>query len=73
VVVAASEANRVQRLAARSGLTREEAQARIAAQLPLAEKRARADHVIENDGAREELAAQVEALIERLRAGSVRA
>ena len=73
VVVSASEAAQVQRLAARSGLTEAEARARIAAQLPPAEKRARADHVIENDGSLAELVVQVEALLERLRSGSASA
>jgi dephospho-CoA kinase len=70
VVVAASEATQLQRILERGGLSREEAQARIAAQWPLTEKRARADHVIDNDGSRAELAAQVDVLVERLRAGS---
>ncbi|HKY37502.1 MAG TPA: dephospho-CoA kinase [Polyangiaceae bacterium] len=70
VVVAASEATQLERTLERGGLSRDEAQARIAAQLPLAEKRARADHVIDNDGSRAELSAQVDALVERLRAGS---
>ena len=38
----------------------------IDAQLPDAEKRARADYVIENDGSRESLLEQVDALWERL-------
>jgi dephospho-CoA kinase len=70
VVVAASEATQLERILQRGGLSRDDARARIAAQLPLAEKRARADHVIDNDGSRAELAAQVDALVERLRAGS---
>ena len=70
VVVAASEATQLERILGRGGLSAQEARARIAAQLPLAEKRARADHVIENDGSRAELAAQVEAVVERLRAWS---
>jgi dephospho-CoA kinase len=45
----------------------DDARARIAAQLPLAEKRAKADYVLDNDGSREELAAQVDALLPRLR------
>ena len=73
VVVATSEATQLERILSRGGLSREQAEARIAAQLPLAEKRARADHVIENDGSRAELAAQVDSLVERLRAGSARA
>lgn len=44
------------RLMARDGISAAEADARIAAQLSLAEKRKRADVVIENDGTIEELA-----------------
>lgn len=50
VLVAASKETQVQRAMARSGWTREEALARIGAQLPLEEKRRLADFVIENDG-----------------------
>jgi dephospho-CoA kinase len=68
VLVATSETTQIKRILARDGATEAEARARIAAQLPLAEKRARADHVLENDGSRAELAAQVDALLSRLRA-----
>lgn len=57
----------LERLMARDGLGREEAQARIASQAPLDEKRAKATHVIDNSGSREETRAQVEALWARLR------
>lgn len=50
VVVAASEENQLARVMARDGLTEEQARQRLAAQLPLAEKVAVADHVIVNDG-----------------------
>ena len=72
VVVDASEATQVERVVRRDGLSEDEARARIRAQLPLAEKRARADYVIENDGTPEQLAAQVDAVLARLRAGSAR-
>jgi dephospho-CoA kinase len=72
VVVHASEATQVERVVRRDGLSEDEARARIRAQLPLAEKRARADYVIENDGTPEQLIAQVDALLARLRAGSAR-
>lgn len=68
VLVAASESTQVARILARDGLTEAEARARIAAQLPLAVKRQRADHVLENDGTRAELAAQLDALLPKLRA-----
>jgi len=67
VVVATSEATQLARLMARDGSSEAEAKARIAAQLPLAEKRRRADHVLENDGTRAELAAQVDELLVKLR------
>jgi dephospho-CoA kinase len=67
VVVAASEQTQVARVMARDGLTADEAKARIAAQLPLADKRTRADYVLENDGSRAELAQQVDVLLTKLR------
>lgn len=67
VVVSASESNQVARICARDGATESEARARIAAQLPLAEKVKRADHVLDNDGAEAALAAQVDALLPKLR------
>ncbi len=70
VVVGASESAQIARLAERSGMTEPEARARIAAQLPLDEKRARADYVLENDGSLEELASKADALAGWLRAGS---
>jgi len=42
----------------------------VEAQLPIEEKRAMADHVIDNSGALEETEAQVRALYERLVAGN---
>lgn len=50
----------------RDGCERGEAERRIAAQLPIDEKRAMADHVIDNSGTPEETRAQVETLVERL-------
>ena len=50
VVVSADETVRRARLVERDQLTGEEADARIASQLPLAEKTAVADHVVVNDG-----------------------
>lgn len=49
VVVAAPEDAQLARLMARNGFTRTEALARMGSQMPLAEKRRRADFVIEND------------------------
>lgn len=50
-----------ERLMARNGLTREEADRRIEAQSPASEKTARADVVIANDGSLDELRARVRA------------
>lgn len=60
VVVAASAETQVRRVMARDGLSEEEARARLAAQLPLEEKIAVADHVIWNDGDEAELRARTE-------------
>lgn len=65
-VVTASEAQQLARLVARDGLDATAAQARIAAQLPLAAKVARADYVIDNSGPLAATAAQVQALYSRL-------
>jgi dephospho-CoA kinase len=70
VVVAATEAQQIARVMKRDGLTEEQARSRVRAQLPLGEKQRRADYVIDNDGALEKLAPQVDALLERLRAGA---
>jgi dephospho-CoA kinase len=51
---------------ARDGCSREEALRRIRAQMPLAEKQALADHVIDNSGSPEETERQVRALWQRL-------
>lgn len=68
VVSAPPEAQRA-RLAARDGLAREEADARIAAQLPAEEKAARADFVVENAGHPSELGPKADRLLDDLRAG----
>ncbi|HVV16602.1 MAG TPA: dephospho-CoA kinase [Polyangia bacterium] len=67
IVVTASPEKQVARAVARGGLTREEAEARIAAQLPAAEKVRVASHVIDNDGSLAETEAQVQRLLETLR------
>jgi dephospho-CoA kinase len=50
IVVSAEESVQRMRLLARDGFTDTEANARIASQLPLAQKSAVADHVVINDG-----------------------
>jgi dephospho-CoA kinase len=50
VVVTASESVQVTRVMNRDGSTEAQVRARLRAQLPLADKVARADHVVDNDG-----------------------
>jgi dephospho-CoA kinase len=66
VLVYASEETQIARQIARDGCTREEALRRIRAQLPLSEKRALADHVIENDGDVADTRRQLRALLAAL-------
>ena len=68
-VTAAPEAAVLARLQARNGMAREAALARIRSQMPVEEKRKRADVVIDNNGSFEELKDRVEAQWRRLRAG----
>ena len=69
VVVWAPPAVQRARIVARDGLSPAEADARIAAQLPIDEKAARADLVVENLGDPGELAGKAERLLADLRAG----
>lgn len=62
VVVTAPREVQLARLMARDGLAPEAAAARIDSQMPVAEKAARADHVIDNGGTLAQTEAQVEAL-----------
>ncbi len=66
VVVSCSEDQQRERLMARNGLDREEAERRIRSQLPLARKVEMADYVIDNSGDLEATRAQVEALYRAL-------
>jgi dephospho-CoA kinase len=59
VVVAADEATQMARLIGRDGISPEQARARIASQMPVAEKARLADHVIDNSGDRAATEAQV--------------
>jgi dephospho-CoA kinase len=65
IVVWVDPDTQLRRLHERDGLTVEEARQRIAAQMPLDEKRARADLVIDNNGSREDTRRQVEAIYRR--------
>jgi dephospho-CoA kinase len=66
VVVNAPEAAQIARLRTRDAMSEAEARARIAAQLPAAEKLRHATFVIENSGSEKDLAAQVDALLARM-------
>jgi dephospho-CoA kinase len=65
IVVWVDPETQLRRLNERDGLTVAAAQQRIAAQMPLDAKRARADHVIDNSGSRETTRHQVEAIYRR--------
>jgi dephospho-CoA kinase len=67
VVAACPLGMQLERLMRRSGLTREEAALRIAAQLPIDAKAAKADHVIDTSGTLEETENQVRGLLDALR------
>lgn len=68
VIVAACDPDiQLARVMARDATSREDAERRIAAQLPIAEKLARADHVIRTDGSHAETDAQVRRLVDELR------
>ncbi len=56
----------LERLMAKLGVSRQEAERRIRAQMPLEEKRRRADYVIDCSGSKEETRRQVEALFPEL-------
>jgi len=62
VVVSADPETERRRLMVRDGLSEPDARARIASQMPIAEKAKRADHVIDNSGTREETERQVRAV-----------
>jgi dephospho-CoA kinase len=67
VVVAACEPEeQLRRVVERDGLTSDAARQRIAAQLPIAEKVRRADHVIRTDGSHDATDAQVDELVASL-------
>jgi len=63
VVVLADEKQALERLQKRDGVSRAEAEAAISAQMPLSEKIARADFVIDNRGSLAETARQVSEFI----------
>ena len=71
--VASERETQISRMTATRGYTREEAEARLAAQLPVAEKAARSHYVIDNNGTAEELKANAKRLVNWLEAKSLEA
>jgi dephospho-CoA kinase len=69
IVTACDPTTQLTRIMARDGITEAEARARVAAQLPIAEKTRRADYVIKTDGSFEETNLQVRDLLEQLGGG----
>jgi dephospho-CoA kinase len=65
VLVYARDAQQIERLIARDHCSREDAERRVRAQLPIEDKKAMADVVIDNSGALDETKRQVEQLFER--------
>lgn len=66
VLVYAPEALQIERQMARDGCSREEAVRRVRAQLPIEEKKALADYVIDNSGSLAETERQVRELLSQL-------
>jgi dephospho-CoA kinase len=66
IVVACAKDTQVERIMARDGLSRDEAERRVAAQLPIAAKVALADYVVRTDGSTADTDAQVTRLISEL-------
>jgi dephospho-CoA kinase len=67
IVAVCTPEQQVQRASERDGLTREEALARIARQMPLAEKLKYADYVVDTSGAKEDTLRQVKEVWNQLR------
>jgi len=67
IVVSCPQDTQIQRLMSRNSLTREQAMSRINAQMPVAEKVARADYVVDTSGSIEQSILQTEEIIRHLR------
>lgn len=66
-LVMVDETTQLKRLMARNGYSLEEAQKRVASQLPLADKLQRADRVIDNNGSLETTYEQVQKMLDELK------
>ena len=62
----------LERLLKRDGLTVSEAVSRIRSQMPLTEKKRRADHVVDNSGSREETYQQINEILKSLGFGEIK-
>lgn len=69
ITVTADEIVRVQRVMERDGCSEEDVLARIRNQMPEEEKAARADFVLNNSGAREELHGQIDRILAEIKEG----
>ena len=69
--VASTRENQISRMMVTRGYTREEAESRLAAQLPIDEKAAKSHYVIDNNGTVEELKANAKRLVKWLEAKSL--
>ena len=67
ICVSSPRSLQVERMTMLRGYTEEQAEARLAAQLPVEEKAARSDYVIENGGSAEKLKAEANKLVEWLK------
>ncbi|MGL5382820.1 MAG: dephospho-CoA kinase [Culicoidibacterales bacterium] len=67
IVVAVDEATQLQRLIERDHCSLEDARAKIASQLPIADKLIKADYVIDNQGSLQATQAQVRQLVDKLK------
>lgn len=66
IVVTVSEETQLERLMKRNNLTKEEAILRISSQIPVKEKEAKADYIIDNNGDLHNTKKQVEELIKKI-------
>ncbi len=67
IVVYAEPDQQIERLMARDNFTKEQALARIQSQMPLSEKRAQADYVIDNTRSREQTIEQTKDVFQKLK------
>jgi dephospho-CoA kinase len=68
IVAVCPEQTQIERAMQRDGTTREEVQARLARQMPLKDKAALADYVIDTSGSKEQTLAQTRTVFQALRA-----